>query len=452
MNSIIDKVSNVTSKTLDGLTSFIARIGLGADNLLSTGGYHTRQLTANPTKLEAMYRGGWLIGATVDSIAEDMTKKGVEFTGEIEPKQKEQLGKALQQKGVWSALTEDISWGRLYGGSIAVIVINGQDSSKPLDIKTVGKGDFMGLRVYDRHQVSPSTTLVTAGGMDDGLPESYKINGTGVDWHYTRVVRQVGVKLPENDRKTEQYWGASIIERIDTAVYSFDTATASAGSLLSKAYLRTIGVKGLWKILAGGGKAQQLLEERFHLMGKIQGTEGVTLIDSDDTFKTHSYSFAGLSDIMLQFGQIVSGASQTPLVRLFGQSPSGLNSSGESDLRTYYDGIEKRQETDLREPLGRIVRVQYRSLYGQAPPEDFGFNFIPLWQLSETEKAEIANKTTTSVQVAHMEGLIDTATAMKELKQSSAVTGLFDTITEDQIKEAEGEEPPPPDTEEGGAE
>ncbi|MDR0067321.1 DUF1073 domain-containing protein, partial [Acinetobacter sp. 11520] len=82
-----------------------------------------------------------------------------------------------------------------------------------------------------------------------------------------------------------------------------------------------------------------------------QSNEGLTLMDADDTYEAHQYNFSGLDNILLQFGQQISGATGIPLVRLFGQSPAGLNATGESDLANYYDNINQQQEGRLRTPL-----------------------------------------------------------------------------------------------------
>ncbi len=94
---------------------------------------------------------------------------------------------------------------------------------------------------------------------------------------------------------------------------------------------------------------------------------------------------------LVHFAEQISGALQIPLVRLLGQSPAGLNSTGESDLRTYYDNISKRQENDLREGVNLILRVLAMSL-GIKLPDNFNFNFVPLWQMDQTEKTDVADK------------------------------------------------------------
>lgn len=176
----------------------------------------------------------------------------------------------------------------------------------------------------------------------------------------------------------------------------------------------------------------------------LQTNEGLTLLDKEDSFTTTQYSFSGLSDMILQFGQQISGATGIPLVRLFGQSPAGLNSTGESDMRMYYDNISAQQESRLRDGMMKMLQVLHMSLFGTRAPEGFDFDFVPLWQTSQKEKADISNTIVTLVSTAFEKGIIDQATALQELKQSSDQTGVFTNITDEQIDEAKLAPPPVP--------
>lgn len=88
-----------------------------------------------------------------------------------------------------------------------------------------------------------------------------------------------------------------------------------------------------------------------------------------------------------------------------------------------------------------------RSVLGRALPEGFAYAFRSLWQLSDTEKATNAKTTTDAVVTAYDADLIDKPTAMKELRQSSHVTGVYTSITDEAIEEAENEPPPLPEME-----
>ena len=122
-------------------------MGLRADNVNADATYIFDLLTRNRVKLEAMYRGSWIVGAAIDSVAEDMTRAGVQIKGSDDPDQIEKLQSGLSRTGVWGALLDTIKWARLYGGALALIVIDGQDPSTPLDPDTITTGAFRGLKV-----------------------------------------------------------------------------------------------------------------------------------------------------------------------------------------------------------------------------------------------------------------------------------------------------------------
>ena len=370
----------------------------------------------------------------------------------------------LSRLQIWSSVMDAIKWGRLYGGCIGVLQIDGQDLETPLDVATVGEGQFLGIVTYDRWQIYPVLSKLINSGPNMGLPAYYDIvlganlNDPGqqpdgsesntptgrVRVHHSRCFRTGGHKLPFYQAITEMMWEESVLERLWDRLIEFDTATAAAGGLITRANLRTVSIEGYREILAAGGEAEAALIQQFAYIREFQSSEGLTILDKNDEFQSTAYSFAGLSDMLNQFGEQLSGSAEIPLVRLFGQTPTGLNTDGSSDIRNYYDSILAKQESTLRNPLELIIKVLWQSTFGSPAPKDLSFTFTPLWQMSATDKATIAKMNTDTVIEAHQEGLIDTQTAMKELKQSSGDNGVFANITDEQINEAENEEPPMP--------
>ena len=160
--------------------------------------------------------------------------------------------------------------------------------------------------------------------------------------------------LFRSQRIAENGWGQSVLERLWDRLIAFDSVTQGAAQLVYKAHLRTYAVEGLREIIGIGGKALDGLVKQIEMIRMYQSNEGMTLMDSKDKFEAHQYSFSGLSDMMLQFGQQISGALGIPLTRLFGQSPAGLNSTGESDIRMYYDNVKQEQERRLRVGVGML--------------------------------------------------------------------------------------------------
>ena len=435
--------------TADSFQNFAARVGLGAGSQHDQSTYSANYLSRNRLLVESMYRSSWVVGQIVDVVADDMTREGINMRGLQSPEDAEEINQELDRLQVWDKLNKTIKWSRLYGGAIAVMMIDGQNVSTPLNINTVAKDQFKGLIVLDRWMVVPSLEdLVTEYGPYYGMPKYYDVITDSVGLcnqkiHYSRVVRMDGVELPYWQAIAENLWGQSVIERLEDRLTIFDSATLGAGQLVYKAHLRTYKVKGLREIIAKGGRLYDALVKQIQQIRQWQSNEGMTLMDAEDTFETHQYSFTGLDNLLMQFGQQIAGATGIPLVRLFGQSPAGFSATGESDLSNYYDNINQQQEGRMRTPLQTLLAVVSLSKLGKALPNSFKFDFASLWQIDEKVKADVANTVAQAVTTVEESGLISRKTALKELRQSSEVTGIFSHITDEEIEAADDDPPPP---------
>jgi len=395
-----------------------------------------------------MYRGSWLVRQIVDSVAEDMTRAGIMLNTDMTPEDEATLMEKWQELQIWQKLQDVIKWARLYGGALGVLMIDGQLPEEPLRLQSIGKNQFKGIMVLDRWMVTPSLEdSVRELGPYFGLPRYYNIVSDAhlpaTRVHYTRCLRFEGVGLPYWQKVAENLWGLSVIEPMLDRMYAFDSTSSGAAQLVFKAHLRTYAVEGLRNLIAGGGKPYQAFLEQMGLIRLMQSNEGMTLMDSSDKFEAHQFNFAGLSEVMTQFGQQLSGAAQIPLVRLFGQSPAGLNATGDSDIRNYYDMINSQQEAKLRSGVKLLLEVAYRSVFTGDLPRGFDFQFRPLWQLAENEKATASSVITQEVIQAFEQGLISRQTALKELKEQAKHTGVWSNITDEEIEQAETEPPDP---------
>jgi phage-related protein (TIGR01555 family) len=436
--------------SLDSFVNLAQGLGIGADNALTGGTYGFNPITRNRVMLEWIHRGSWLGGQAVDVVADDMTRAGVEQFSDLKPDANELIEHSATVLRIWDKVNETIKWSRLYGGAICVALIDGQDPRTPLTLDTVGPGAFKGLLVLDRWMVEPSLEdLVTDFGPHLGLPKYYRVQPNapamrGAAIHHSRVMlRMVGTELPYQQQLTEQLWGTSVLERLYDRMVAFDSASMGAAQLVYKIYLRTLKIKGLREIVAAGGQPLKGVYAYVDMMRRFQGIEGITMVDQDDEFDVQQHSaLSGLSDILNKFGEQLSGALQIPLVRLFGQSPGGLSTDGDSALRTYYDHINQRQYKDLHTGTTNIYMLLARSKGIQLPP-NFAVEFSPLWQLQSKERSEVASSTTDAITKAKDGGLISDKVAMKELRQSSRVTGIFTNITDEDIEAASDELGPP---------
>ena len=245
----------------------------------------------------------------------------------------------------------------------------------------------------------------------------------------------------------------SVLERPFPILSQYDSATAGVSQLVSKAYLRYFKIDKYRDIVGGVGGPQALkgLMEMVQQMRLFASNEGITLIDmKDDMVTTQGSAFTGIADVLLQLAQQISGSFNIPLVRLLGQSPGGLNSSGDSELKQYYGGIAQRQQY-IRVMVTIIYRCIAQSLRIDVG-EGFSVVFRPLWQMEETEKADVASKDTQTVLDVHSTGVISDQVFLRELQHIGKRTGRWKSITDEDVEAASDEiasrgeevvEPPP---------
>ena len=434
--------------TLDSFQNIPARLGYGTDNQASFGTYNYNPITNLRMTLDLAYRSSWICRAVVQGRAKDMTRAGIDFDAGVDPQDADSIHRALDAR-VWKPLRRAIQWGRLYGGAGAFIMIDGQAADTPLRIDRVGKGQFQGLLPLDRWLLEPSVNdLVTdALSQDFGKPKYYRVVGetplrSGTRIHHSRFVRFEGDDLPYYQSLTTMLWGMSVLEPVWDRLLSFDSTTTGIAQLVYRASIRNLYIDKWKEIVAAGGKMLEAQLQALDWVRRFQGNEGITLLDANDRFESLQFAFTGLDAVLIQMGQQLAGATRYPLVILFGQSPVGFNSTGESDIRNYYDSILSDQNDVVRPGLTTVIRCVAAS-EGVRLGDDLQYRFNPLWQLTDEQKASTAATSTQTILGAYEAGVISRKTALQEMRQQSRETGMWTNITEEDIDEAESEPPSP---------
>ena len=159
---------------------------------------------------------------------------------------------------------------------------------------------------------------------------------------------------------------------------------------------------------------------------------GMQLVNRGDQIKNTQYTFTGLQEVYDSMCLDLSGASRIPVTKLFGRSPAGMNATGESDLRNYYDYVDTLREAKLRPILEKLLPVLAMSAWG-AVPDGLDITFPPLWTPTAKEVAEIAKTKSEAIVSGYQAGLLNVDTAQKELKKLADETGMFDSISEEEI-------------------
>lgn len=441
----MDEVISV-KRALDGYSNVPANLGAGANNLAQTANYVMERFTWDYYTLNILFRDNWIAKAIIEKPANEMLKNGFSIHSQIEPDKIDKIMNIWRKTKTQNKFLKCLKWSRLYGGCLLIPMIENQgDLSKPLDYETIMPDSYKGCFTVDRWSgVSPSIELVdNITDPDFGQPEYYDVsdNTTGKTFriHHSRVIKMIGREMPYWEEIAETYWGASELEHVYTELKKRDDTSANISFLIFLANIRVFKMDGMSQMLSiGDQQAAQRVYETMKTMNHLMCNTGTLAIDKEEDFAMHGYSFTGINDVYESFMLDISGAAEIPVDKLFGRSPSGFNSGAET-LQNYYDTIDEKRETYVREPLEKIVKIITMSALGEIP-DDIEIDFNPVRRPSDLEKSDLAQKNAQPIFDAYAGGLIGKGTALKELKQQSDITGLWTNITDEMIQEAYNED------------
>ncbi len=434
-------------KTTDSFQNPLTRTGTFMPNALEATQYPLTRFSRDWQTINSLYRSHWVVRRIIDVIPEDMTKNGYKITSQLEPDALKKLESVFRRTCTHRKLLQGLKWGRLYGGAGGLVMIKGQEDmlDQPLELDSVMPDDYKGLLILDRWSgITPDADLVEdPGDPEYGLPKYYEIEcdtlERGLKVHHSRILRFMGRPLPYLEELAENYWGASEIEHIIDELRKRDNVSWNIAMLTFMANLRVMKIDGMGMMLATGNEsAQRDLYNTVQAMNTLMNNQSIQILGENDSYETHQYTFGGIAQVYDCFMMDLAGAAETPVTKLFGRAPAGMNATGESDMQNYYDTIEEKQENELRPVYDKLLPIIMMSTFG-AVPDDFDYEFNPVRRAPEDEMADLASKNTDSVTKAFQAGLISQKIALKELRQQSEQTGMWTNITDEDIEKADDE-------------
>ncbi|WP_406646879.1 DUF1073 domain-containing protein [Aliisedimentitalea scapharcae] len=417
----------------DGLRNLVS--GMGTDRDKASHSFYSLDLLSD-VQIESAYRTSKLAQKIIDMPAEDAGREWREWQAEGADISKiEAEEKCLNTRG---KLIEALRIARFRGGSAIMIGTGDTDTEEPLDPSKMGKGGLKYLTVLNKGEINPEEIQRDPRESGHGRPEFFSITAadTNLRIHHSRLVLFRGPTVPGHSQITGQWWGDSVLNAVLAQVQRDDGAAANADSLLFEAKVDVLKVKNLTENLRSGGEQyEKLLLQRFQLASLAKGINGAFILDSEEEYEQKQASFGSVPDLMDRFALRVSAAAEIPLTLLYGQSPGGLNATGDADTRGYYDRVKVRQTLDVEPELTILDECLIRSALGDRPA-DVHYNWKPLWQPSDKERAENADKLMTAAEKMERLG-VPIEAVVKAAVNAATESGAFPGL-EGYVKDAGG--------------
>jgi phage-related protein (TIGR01555 family) len=388
----------------DRLTNVMSGLGTTADQRAGLF-YNFRPLTG--AEAESGYRSSWLVRKIVDVPAIDMTREGRDWQAEGDIIDK--LEAEEKRLRLWAKLQRALILARLFGGSAIVIGTNDAQPDQPLNLKALKAGGLTYLHVMSRWQLSEGQPRLDPADPWFMQPDFFTINGgngQSAKLHPSRVVSFVGQKAPEGSfyGQDSWFWGDPIMQSIGEAVKNADLAQSGFASLIERASVDVVKFKDLMS-LVGTTDGETKITARLNAMQLGKSTWRAVALDTEDEWSQMQVAWSGIPEVLDAFLLVVAGAADIPMTRLLGQSPRGLQSTGDGEERDYQSMLKARQGELLRPALEQIDEALIRSALG-AKPDDIYFEFAPLDQPDQSAAATVEKTFAEAVQSYATSGVL----------------------------------------------
>lgn len=363
-----------------------------------------------------LYRGDKMAAKVIDVPAAEMVREWFDVEIEGQEGLSEKIERRLKDLGAKSAFKQALTWAREFGG--AGILIGADDGAKtalePLDLTKVKSVDW--LTTIDSSELLPAAWYDNPSRPKYGQPMIYRLmprfihlpslvtmslraqeaNGIfqthgGISYvHESRVLAFYGVKLSRMEMLENLGWGDTYYNRIYSVIQDFATAFDSVAYTLSDFAQGVLKMKGLAAAIAAKGST--VIAQRLAGINLSKSVARTMLIDSEgEEFTREALSFGSIPETLDRFCNQFAACADMPVSLLMGQAPAGLNATGDSDIRWFYDHISHKQEEEVVPPAQRLVEVLFAEL--KVKPENWSIQCRPLWQLDDVQKADVRLKT-----------------------------------------------------------
>lgn len=413
MSGFWDKVLD-TFRT-DGFKNLITKAGTRRDK--REGGTFCPRIF-DRDELDDLYHASPLAARICDLIADDMTREGIKLKGPS-PEVITGVHQKFESLNAWSVIADGIRWSRLQGSALVFIgAVDGQtDLSQPLNLDAIESVEY--LEVFDCHELQIKTrdsrgepvTYAKVMYADPSVDAARRVKSpqVGEPIHASRFIRFDGTKTSRRRKRDRNNgWADSVFVRLFNTIRGYESSWVSAEALLQDFAQAVIKIQGLAELMATEGEDKVLA--RLEMIDTGRSSLRAMILDAEnEDFDRKPTPMSGLPEVLDRFLSRVAGAAEMPITLLFGTSPGGLNATGDSDVRFFYDTVKRKQRRELTQPLEYLLQIIFRSKDGPSngtEPDTWSFAFNPLWQLSDTETAALRKTVAETDQIYFNSGIV----------------------------------------------
>ena len=347
-----------------------------------------------PQVLENLYIESGAVRKFIDIPVDDLFIRWRTFTGD-DPDAAKMMLQGESDVDFVKRLAESMKAARLYGTSLLIPVTREATLDTPLTISRIRAGDLIHFWVCHRFECQSSVVQRNPLEPGYGRPMYYRINtryGGLVNVHHSRVIRFDGIAplTATGFYRYDQEWGISSLHGVLPSIMQSAGAASDITQMITEANLKVMQIQNLSNAVGqqySNDPEDLPFEQRHEMNLQHMNAYNMVYIDKEDGFVRIPSHFAGLPEIIDRYERQIARDADIPATRFSGQSPIGMNATGEGDMVNYAMRVAEQQKRDLSGPLSILDAIMARHLGLAEPPP---YAFVSLLDMSEKAQAETA--------------------------------------------------------------
>ena len=384
-------MSNLKQRT-DGFNNAVLGNGRRATDVFSNFSLGVNTDYIDDQTLTNNFANNGIVRKIIAIPAEDAMRKGFCIKSKDENYKDEPLQSIYEDLQLKEHCIDALMWDRLYGGALIVFLVDdGGTLEEELNYNSVKR--IAEMRVFDAASVTVLEQNLDTSSLDYGKPVLYMVQneyGGSFIAHASRCVWLDGEPTPPFQRKALDRRGGRVLDRINRDVLNYNVTLRNVLMIIERISQGVLKFSGMVNILQTPD-GEELIRKRVHQVDMCRSIDNTVVIDAEDDYQQHNLSVSGLNQILQEYQTALSAVSEIPVTVLFGRSPGGLSSTGESDLENYYNMVSRIQETKLKPIILFVNKLLSVALDVIAEvPEEYNIEFNPLWNLNKKEDAEVS--------------------------------------------------------------
>lgn len=382
-------------------------LGFGTEAYDKTRSFTFRRI--QPMTAQAamdMFHGDDLARRICSKLPGDAMKQGfgLQFPDDEKGELAQGILSELSDLGTDELLPRTRSFANACGGAGCYVgALDGGEPKEPLDLPLVR--DVLFLNEYDRRELEISATYGRRMEKNYGKPARYRLmpplifRGSRQNAeketreerelmpvvHESRMLMFGGVATARTERQLNQGWDFSVLDSIQSVLRQCNTTWHSIGLMTLEASQAVWKIAGLKGMIDAGNTAA--VTRRMRLIERGRSVTRAVIIGDNEEFTRIAAQFTGIDKVAETTWQRLATAADMPLTVLMGVSPAGMNATGESDMKLWYDRVAAERRL-VFEPV--IVKLVTMLLAKRGMADMTGWTVIwpSLWLETPKEQAD----------------------------------------------------------------